>query len=80
MPSHYCLVKMLRGHFNESKERASLKTPDNLRRQNTLMEHHRMLFLFRANSVRTTALYGHPLDTDMASYLCPGERKPLQFL
>ena len=25
MSSHYCMVKMLRGHFNESEERALLK-------------------------------------------------------
>ena len=39
MSSHYCMVKMLRGHFNESEERALLKKkrPNNLSRQNTLM-------------------------------------------
>ena len=31
------------GHLNKSEERGSLKTPNNLCRQNTLMGHHRIL-------------------------------------
>ena len=84
MSSHYCMVKMLRGHFNESEERALLKkkkTQQSLQTKHLNGQDHRTLFLPHANTVRTP-LYVYPLDTDTSLLLCfvPGERKPLHFL